>query len=333
MKLLLIGGTGNISASVTKRCLEKGDEVWLANRGSDRSWEELGAKYLVCDIRDPAAFKAAIGDQTFDVVVDFFCFTLEHAKLDYEIFAGRALHYVFISSCTVYQKPIRSLPVTESTPLKNPYSEYARNKIACELYFLQRYREDDFPVTIVRPSHTYGEKVLVVGPLMGWQVPHWTLADRILRGAPIVVHDTGRTYWTLTHSDDFALGLYGLMGNLQAVGHQFHITGDTVMPWNLIMETYGWVLGKMPKIIHVPTDFIAKRHPELSGSIYGDMSENGIFDNSKIKQFVPDYHPRIGLREGLQRSLKWYDAHPDRKTVNEENNKFMDGLIEAWQSL
>lgn len=333
MKLLFVGGTGNISTSVTRRCLERGDEVWLVNRGNDRSLEAAGAKYLVCDIRDAAAFKTAVSGMTFDVVVDFFCFTPEHAKLDYEIFAGKTRHYIFLSTCAVYQKPTLSLPVREDMPMKNPYTLYARDKIACELYFLERYREDDFPVTIVRPSHTYGERVLVVGPLMGWFVPHWTLADRILRGKPIIVHDTGRTYWTLTHSDDFAVGLCGLMGNLQAVGHQFHITADTALPWNVVLETYGWVLGKAPEIVQVPTDFIAKRYPDLRGIIYGDMSENGIYDNSKIKRFVPDYRPRISLREGLERSVKWYDAHPGHKTVSGENNRMMDDLIREWQAL
>lgn len=333
MKVLLIGGTGNISSSVTRRCLELGYDVYLLNRGNDREFESLGAEYIICDIRNKEEMEKKVGGIWFDVVANFICFDVETAKRDVELFNGNVGQYFFISSCTVYQKPSLITPITEDTPLKNPYSAYARGKIACELYLLECYREKDFPVVIVRPSHTYGEKRLVVGPLMGWGVSHWTLVDRILKGKPVIVHGTGRTLWTVTHSDDFAYAFCGLMGNIKSIGHQFHITGDEVMTWNMIMETYGWVLGVKPDIRQIPVDFISKLYPDLKLGIYGDMAENGVFDNSKIKKFVPGFRTRVTLREGLERSVKWYMGHPDQQVVSEENNALTDSLISAWDSL
>ena len=239
----------------------------------------------------------------------------------------------FISSCTVYQKPCYNTPITPDTPLKNPYSAYARTKIKGEMYFLERYRDDDFPVTIVRPSHTYGEKKLVVGPLMGWGVPHWTLADRILKGQPIIVHGTGRSLWTATHSDDFAYAFCGLMGNQRAIGHQFHITTDDAMTWDMIMNTCGLFLGVQPKIVHVPVDFIAKFKPNLRDGIYGDMIENGVFDIKKLQDFVPGFRTRVPLREGLARSVKWYYDHPDQMTISAENNQLTDDILAAWDAV
>ncbi|MGI6327177.1 MAG: NAD-dependent epimerase/dehydratase family protein [Saccharofermentanales bacterium] len=333
MKVLLIGGTGNISMSITKRLLERGDEVYLFNRGNNRECEALGAHYIIGDAFDSADLKAKVGDQKFDVVANFILFTPEQAQMNYEVFAGRTGQYFFISSCTVYQKPILKLPITPDTPLRNPYSLYARNKIACEDYFTKQYRDNNFPITIVRPSHTYGETKLVVGPLMGWAVPHWTLADRILKGEPIIVHDLGRTFWTATHSDDFAYAFCGLMGNHEAIGHAFHITNDDPHTWDAIMGMYGQILGVEPKIVHVPTTFIGKLYPEKYNAILGDMSENAIFDIRKLQKFVPGYRTRILLREGLTRSVNWYWNHPEARRIDEENNRMTDHIIKAWQDV
>ena len=333
MKILLIGGTGNISASITRRCLERGNEVYLFNRGNHREFEALGARYIIGDAFDPFDLKAKIGDKTFDVVANFILFTPEQARINYEIFVGRTGQFFFISSCTVYQKPILKLPVTADTPLRNPFSQYAKNKIACEEYFAARYRDENFPITIVRPSHTYGEKKLVVGPLMGWGVPHWTLADRILRGEPVIVHDLGRTFWTATHSDDFAYAFCGLAGNREAVGQSFHITNDDPHTWNAIMELYGQILGVETKIVHVPTEFIGKLYPDKGMAILGDMSENAIFDISKLQKFVPGYRTRIPLREGLTRSINWYLNNPSAMIVDDNNNRLMDHIIKAWRNV
>ncbi|MCI5802498.1 MAG: NAD-dependent epimerase/dehydratase family protein [Oscillospiraceae bacterium] len=332
MKILLIGGTGNISSSLTKLCLQRGDEVWLLNRGSGREWEALGAHSICCDIRDRDQAMEALKGCEFDAAVDFICYTEEQARLDVELLRDRVRHYVFISTCMVYQKPCFQTPVTEDVPRKNPFSDYAQNKIACELYLEERYREEDFPVTIVRPSHTYGEQRLVVGPTLGWQVPHWTLADRILRGKPVIVHGNGRTLWTVTHSDDFARGLYGLLGNWAALGHSFHITGDEALSWDEIMETYGWVLGRRPVVVHLPEDFIIREMPEKVGPIRGDMAENGVFDNSKLKRFVPGFRAEVSLREGLARSVAWFREDPARMAVSEEENRRTDAMIARWEA-
>ena len=244
MNLLFLGGTGNISSSVTQLCLSRGDEVWIVTRGKNVLPQSGRIHSIVCDVNDPDALLQVLHGKTFDAAIDFICFTSQQAKEHTEALRGKVAHFIFISSCTVYQKPCLSLPITEDTPLKNPFSSYARGKIACELYFQQEYREHDFPVTIVRPSHTYGETKLVVGPTMGWQVSHWTLVDRVLRGKPVVVHDTGRSRWTVTHSDDVAVGIVGLLGNRAAVGNSFHITGEVSYTWNEIMQTYGFLLGR-----------------------------------------------------------------------------------------
>lgn len=333
MKILCIGGSGNISTSVVKRGLALGHEMMILNRHGDSRLEALGARHIPCDIHEENQLKEAVCGLDIDVAMDFICFTPEDARRDYEAFSGRVRQFIFISSCTVYQKPCLTTPVTEDVPLKNPYSEYARNKMACEFYFLERYRENDFPVTIVRPSHTYGETKLVVGPLMGWQVPHWTLAQRILDGKPVIVHDTGRSLWTMTHSDDIAVGICGLAGNIASIGHAFHITNEMPMTWNEIMDTYGWLLNRKIKIVHIPTEYIKKRFPEMAEGIYGDMSENGVFDNSKIRRFVPEYMPHISLREGLARSFKWYDEHPEAKVVDKEYDRWTDELIAAWERI
>lgn len=333
MKVLLIGGTGNISSSITRRCLERGDEVWLFNRGHDRSFEALGAHYIIGNAMDAGELKEKLKDQWFDVAANFVIYRFEDSVATFEALNGHVGQFFFISSCTVYQKPCYNTPITPDTPLKNPYSAYARTKIKGEMYFLERYRDDDFPVTIVRPSHTYGEKKLVVGPLMGWGVPHWTLADRILKGQPIIVHGTGRSLWTATHSDDFAYAFCGLMGNQRAIGHQFHITNDEAMTWDMIMNTYGLVLGVQPNIVHVPVDFIAKFKPNLRDGIYGDMIENGVFDIKKLQDFVPGYRTRVPLREGLARSVKWYYDHPDQMTISAENNQLTDDILAAWDAV
>lgn len=333
MRILCIGGSGNISASVVKLGLSKGHEMFILNRHGDRDLEAMGAKHIPCDIHDGTALKDAVEKLDLDVAMDFICFTPEDAQRDFEAFNGRVRQFIFISSCTVYQKPCLITPVTEDVPLKNPYSEYARNKIACEFYFLERYREDDFPVTIVRPSHTYGETKLVVGPLMGWQVPHWTLAQRILDGKPVVIHDTGRSLWTVTHSDDIAVGICGLAGNIASIGHAFHITNEMPMTWNEIMETYGWLLHRKVETVYIPTEYIKKTDPDMAEGIYGDMSENGVFDNSKIRRFVPEYAPHITLREGLARSLAWYEKHPEARIVDPEYDRWTDELIARWKNL
>ena len=332
MKVLMIGGTGNISSSITRLLLARGDDVWLFNRGTHREFEVLGAKYIVGDLRDPDGMRAALKGLKFDVVADFFAFTTDQVQRDFEIFNGNTRQFLFISSCTVYQKPLATWPIREDTPLKNPYSEYARNKLACENTLLDRYRDSDFPVTIVRPSHTYGETKLI-GPLLSWQDPHWTLADRILRGADTIVHDSGRTLWTLTHSDDFAAGFVGLMGLPSTIGHAFHITSDEVQTWDQIMTTFAHALGVEPHIVHIPSEFIDEHWPKFKGSFAGDKGECLVFDNSKLKRYVPGFVAKIPFAEGIRRSIAYYRAHTEMQIVDEKYNLESDELIRRYRGL
>lgn len=325
-------GIGKVVPACDTMVHSRGDEVWIVTRGKNVLPQSGRIHSIVCDVNDPDALLQVLHGKTFDAAIDFICFTSQQAKEHTEALRGKVAHFIFISSCTVYQKPCLSLPITEDTPLKNPFSSYARGKIACELYFQQEYREHGFPVTIVRPSHTYGETKLVVGPTMGWQVSHWTLVDRVLRGKPVVVHDTGRSRWTVTHSDDVAVGIVGLLGNRAAVGNSFHITGEVSYTWNEIMQTYGFLLGREVKIAAIPSQMLIRVNEELRAKLYGDMAENAIFCNRKIKQFVPEYAPSISLHEGLARSLNWYWAHPKHQIADEEYNRWLDALISEWST-
>lgn len=327
MKILLIGGTGNISTSVTELCLKDGHEVWILTRGQREIHPHEQLHTICCDIHKPGELRRALQTQSFDAAVDFMCFTPEDAQRDFEVLQERIAHFIMISTCTVYQKPCSTYPITEDTPLKNPYNDYAQKKMACEFYFQSRYRENDFPVTIVRPSHTYGSRQLVVGPTMGWQVPGWTLINRIQHGKPVVVHDTGRSLWTATHSDDFAKGLIGLIGNMSAVGHSFHITNDVPHTWNEIMQQYGALLGTDVKIVGIPAQILAKESAEIHRRLYGDMIENAVFDNTKIKRFVPGFCAEITLKMGLERSLNWFYAHPEAQIIDEAYDRWLDQLI------
>lgn len=332
MDILLLGGTGNISSSITRDLLARGENVWLFNRGHNREFEQYGARYIIGDLNDQEGMKASLDGLKFDVVADFVCFTPEQARRDYELFRGRTGQYIFISTCTVYQKPLKTWPIREDTPLKNPYSTYAQNKIACEMYLLERYRENDFPVTIVRPSHTYGETKLV-GPLLSWRDSHWTLADRMLRGQEIIVHGDGRSLWTLTHSDDFAAGFCGLAGNPASIGHAFHLTSDENLTWNEIMTIFAHALGVEPNIVNIPSAFIEENWPKFKSSLFGDKAENLVFCTDKLKRFAPGFSAKIPFHQGIRRSIAWYNAHPETKIVDDIYNQETEALISMYRSI
>lgn len=329
MKILIIGGTGNISASLTRQALAQGHEVHLYNRGSNRSLDALGAVTHVGDIRDAALTASVLGDTRYDAVVDFWAFTLEHTQIDYNQFRGRCGHYVFISSATVYQKPVMHWPITEDAPRGNPYMEYARNKAAIEDFFLGKWRDEGFPATVVRPSHTYGETQLPA-PLL-WTDRVWSIADRMLQGRETIVHDSGSSLWTLTHSDDLTAALLGLLGNPQSFGHAFHITGDEVLSWNAIMTTLADALGVQAKLLHIPSAFIEQRWPRYAGSFTGDKAESLWFDNSKIKRFVPGWQARVPFHQGIRRSIAWFRAHPQAMGIDDEYNQTVDSIAADWR--
>ena len=328
MKVLFIGGTGFISTAVSRMAIERGFEIYLLNRGI-RSSEVSGSHQLTGDIHNPESMRLALKDLKFDVVVDWFAFSPEDIERDLSIFRGRTKQFVFISSASAYQKPPVNYMITESTPLKNPYWDYSRNKIACEELLLKAYREEDFPVTIVRPSYTYNTYLPVAIGGFGC----YTLADRMLKGKPIIVHGDGTSLWVNTHAEDFAKGLLGLLGNEKAIGQAFHITSDEVLTWNQIYQTIADELGVEAKMIHIPTDFIVKVVPRLTGDLLGDKTWSAIFDNSKIKSFVPEFQATISFREGIRRALEWFAADPKRQRIDENVNREMDEIIEAYNKV
>ncbi|OFX60164.1 MAG: NAD-dependent dehydratase [Bacteroidetes bacterium GWB2_41_8] len=325
MKVLFIGGTGFISTAVSRMAIERGMELYLLNRGNRLS-EIPGAHQLTGDIHHPESMRNALKDHQFDVVVDWIAFTPEDVERDLQVFRGRTKQFVFISSASAYQKPVVNYVITESTPLKNPYWEYSRNKIASEELLLKAYRDEDFPVTIVRPSYTYNTYLPVAIGGFGC----YTLADRMLKGKPIIVHGDGTSLWVNTHAEDFAKGFLGLLGNEKAIGQAFHITSDEVLTWNQIYQTIADVLGVEAKMIHIPTDFIIKEVPRLTGDLLGDKTWSAVFDNSKIKAFVPDFQATIPFREGMRRALGWFAADKNRQRINEQVNAEMDQIINAY---
>ncbi len=325
MKVLFIGGTGVISSACTRRAAERGMEICLLNRGHSHRRIPAGVEMLTGDIRQPDAMKGILSDRTFDAVVDWIAFTPDHIDIDLQLFRGRTAQYIFISSASVYQTPPVFLPVTESTPLRNPHWAYSRNKIACEERLIKAYREEGFPMTIVRPSHTYDATLL---PMHG----HYTTVHRMREGKKVIVHGDGTSLWTLTHHRDFAKGFVGLLGNHRALGEAFHITSDEVLTWNQIFEIVARAAGTQARLVHVPSEFIAAFDPEWGASLLGDKTHSMIFDNSKIKRLVPDYAATIPFARGAEEIMSWFDSNPSQQVVNEEMNGLMDRIIAAYES-
>jgi len=324
MKVLFIGGTGTISTASTKLALARGFDLTLLNRGSAEREIPMGAKVINGDIRDLASARAAIGDERFDVVVDWVAFTPEHIETDLQLFQGRCGHYIFISSASAYQTPPATLPVRESTILDNPYWAYSRNKMACEERLQRAYREDKFPITIIRPSHTYDKYYL---PIEGG----WTVAERMLRGDKIIVHGDGTSLWTLTHSSDFAKGMVGLLGNDHALGESFHITSDEWLTWNRIHEIIAAALGVKADIVHIPSDLINAYAPDWGASLLGDKAHSFILDNSKIKRLVPDFVCTTPFSRGVEDIINWHMADSSRRVVSKEFDALCGRMLEAYQ--
>ncbi|MGB7768105.1 MAG: SDR family oxidoreductase [Verrucomicrobiia bacterium] len=325
MKILFIGGTGKISTTVSRQVLAKGHELFLLNRGLE-SKNPPGSRSLTADINNLKAARAALRDLQFDVVVDWIAFTPEHIERDLTLFKDRTRQFIFISSASVYQKPPTHHVITESTPLGNPFWDYARNKIACEERLLRAYRADNFPMTIVRPTFTYDHYIPVAVGGFGC----YTLADRLKRGKPIIVHGDGSSLWVMTHAEDFGRGFMGLLGNRQAIGHAFHITSDEVLTWTQIYQTIAEALRVEANIVHIPSDFIARVAPDLAGTLLGDKSWSAVFDNRKIKTFVPGFQAVIPFRERIRRTVAWIEADKKRRRVDAAVNRQMDDILKAY---
>ncbi len=325
MKVLFIGGTGFISTAVSQLALDKGFELYHLNRGL-RKTGLAGVHNLIADIHQPESVRAALQGLQFDVVVDWIAYTPEDIERDLALFRGQVKQFIFISSASAYQKPPAYPIITESTPLHNPHWQYSRNKIACEERLLGAYRQEGFPVTIIRPSLTYDSNFPIA--IGGWGC--YTLADRLKKGQPIIVHGDGSSLWVVTHAEDFGRGLLGLFGNPQALGHAFHITSDEVLTWDQIYLTIADALGVEANIVHIASDFIAKVAPELGAGLIGDKTWSAIFDNSKIKAFVPGFQAIIPFREGIRRTLAWFDADEKRSWVNDSVNDEMNRILAAY---
>ena len=325
MKVLFVGGTGVISSACAELAVARGVELTLLNRGQSSRPVPAGAEVLYGDIRDKVRVQRLLDGRTFDAVVEWVAFTPEHVETDIELFTGRTGQYVFISSASAYQTPPASLPITESTPLHNPYWAYSRNKIACEERLLRAYRQHGFPTTIVRPSHTYDRSLL---PMRG----RYTVVDRMRRGQKVVVHGDGTSLWVLTHHTDFAKGFVGLLGQSQAIGDTFHITSDEVLTWNQIYEMVAAAAGVEAQLVHVPSDFIAAFDADWGASLLGDKAHSMIFDNTKIKRLVPDFQATTPFWQGAREIVAWYDADPARQVVNAPFNELLDRIINAYEA-
>ena len=319
--VLFIGGSGAISSASTRLAVERGLELTVLNRGEStaRPLPE-GVEVLRADVRDAASVREALGDRHFDAVVDWVAFTPEHVRTDIELFTGRTGQYVFISSASAYQTPPARVPVVESTPLRNPFWQYSRDKIACEQLLVEAYRQSGFPATIVRPSHTY-DKTLI--PLDGG----WTVIDRMRRGQEIVIHGDGTSLWTLTHHADFATGLVPLLGHPRTIGEAFHITSDDVLTWDQIAQALAAAAGTQARIVHIPSDVIAAADPEWGAGLLGDKAHSMIFDNSKLRSVVPDFRPTIPFEQGAREIVAWYDEDSSRRRVDADRNALLDRLV------
>ncbi len=327
MKILFIGGTGTISSACSQLAIERGHELYLLNRGqtTKRPVPQV-AQVLHGDIRDRESVRAALKTHTFDAVVNWIAFTTDHVETDLEVFRDRTEQYVFISSASGYQTPPANVPITESTPLDNPVWQYSRNKIACEERLMRAYREEKFPMTVVRPSHTYDK---TLAPFEG----SYTVIDRMRKGRKVIVHGDGTSLWTLTHHTDFAKGFVGLLGNNHAIGEAFHITSDEVLTWDQIYWLMARAAGvESPQLVHVPSDLIAAYDQEWGDGLLGDKAHSMIFDNTKIKRLVPDFVAAIPFAQGAREIVAWFDSDPAHRVVDEKLNWTIDRILAAYEA-
>lgn len=327
MRVLITGGTGTISRAVVARALAEGHDVAVLNRGNREPLPD-GVEHLVADAHDDASLLAALGEREFDAFVQFVAFTADHVERDLRLLAGRVGQYVLISSASTYAKPLPHHVITEDTGQANPHSAYARHKIACE--DVLRRSDAGFDWTIVRPSHTYGERMIPVNLHMG---KPWAITQRILDGRPVLMHGDGESLWTFTWNDDFAVGLVGLLGHPEALGRAVHITSDESLTWNRAFRTIGEVVGREPELVHVSSAMLAARRPELEEALLGDKAHTVVFDNSLIKRLVPDFDATTTWRAGVERAWAWLQQHPDARVGDPALDAFVDDVVarvRAW---
>ncbi len=332
MRALFIGGTGTISAAIVRRLVnELGWEVWLLNRGNRPEAVPAGAHSIVADINNEADVLNKLGDMTFDSVCEFIGFTPDQVERDYRLFRGRTRQYIYTSSASAYHKPAAGYIITEGTALANPYWQYSRDKIACEDFLMRVYREEGFPVTIVRPSHTYDERSVPLG--VHGNKGSYQVVKRMLEGKPVIIQGDGTSLWTMTFNADFAVGYTGLMGNRHAIGEAFQITGDETLTWNQIYATIADALGVELKARHVSSEFLAAVGApmgyDFTGSLIGDKAVSVVFDNSKLKRTVPDMCTRVRFDQGVRIALDYVLSHPECQVPDPEFDAWCDRVIDA----
>ncbi len=331
MRILFIGGTGTISMAITKKVVEEGHELFLLNRGN-RKVERLNhVTYLTIDInQEEEKAKKMIADLQFDVVADFIAFTVDQLERDYRLFRGKTKQFIFISSASAYQKPASDYRIDEGTPLANPYWEYSRNKIACEDYLWELYRKEQFPITIVRPSHTYDERRIPMG--LHGDKGSWQNVKRMLEGKPVLIHGDGTSLWTMTHNSDFAKGFVGLMGNIHAIGEAVQITSDETLTWNQIYKTIADALGVEYKPYYVSSTFLKEcSRYDFGGSLLGDKANSVVFENRKLKRLVPDFVATKRFDCGVREAIAYVLAHPELQVEDLEYDAWCDRVIEVLE--
>ena len=329
----MIGGTGTISSAITRQLAAGGHDLWLLNRGNRKNEVPESVKQVIVDVSDEAEVLRLLGDEQFDAVCEFIGFLPSQVERDIRLFSGRTRQYVYISSASAYNKPAASHVITEGTTLANPHWEYSRNKIACEERLMKEYREKGFPVTIVRPSHTYCERgvpVSVHGLKGSWQV-----LKRMMEGKPVIIQGDGSSLWTLTWNEDFARGFIGLLGNPKAIGEAFQIMSDEQLTWNQIYQCVGNALGVTPRIYHVASDFLVATSPkawDFEGNLIGDKSVTVVFDCTKLKRAVPGFMATTRFDEGVRRCVAHILAHKELQTEDPEFDAWCDRIIEAQEA-
>jgi len=331
MKILFIGGTGLISSACSDLAVQRGMELFILNRGvSQKHRVPDGAALLQGDVyNDENGVAELLAGQHFDAVVDWIAFTPNDIERDLRLFRGKTDQFMFISSASAYQKPPQHYVITEETPLENPFWEYSQNKIACEERLMQAYHQDGFPVTIVRPSLTYGPSQIPLA-MGSWAHPY-TIVDRMKRGQKVIVPGDGTSLWVFTWNEDFAIGFLGLLGNKAAVGEDFQITSDEVLTWNQAYQEVGRALGVDLQLAHISSYLIAAYDEHEFGSLIGDKANSVVFDNSKIKRFVPEFECKISWAEGIRRSIAWFESAPAHQTIDHEANQLWDRIISIYE--
>ncbi len=332
MKVLLIGGTGTISSAITRLLVKKGEEVYILNRGNRNNTLPEGVKVISCDINNEAEASEKLKDMQFDAVCDFIGFVPSQLERDFRLFNGKTKQFLYISSASAYHKPVRHFEITEGTTLANPYWEYSRNKIACEEYLFKMYRENGFPVTIIRPSHTYDERSVPLG--VHGNGGSWQVLKRMLDGKQVIIHGDGTSLWTITWNEDFAVAFVGLLGNPHAIGEAFHITSDESVTWNQIYKAIADALGVELKPYYVSSRMLADLSSyDYEGGLIGDKSNSVVFDNSKVKKAVPEFNAVVGAEEGIKIAVQYMLSHLEVQIADEEFDAWCDKVIEKMENL